>query len=126
MAKDSITLSPKYGVNPTMPICFFCGNERGDIALLGKLPGDEEAPKHIILDYEPCDSCCSHMEQGVTFIEVSEIPVVNGQPKINNTHYPTGRWGVLTEEAAQRIFEDKTLTKGKKNTYRYRISRKII
>lgn len=113
MAKDSITLSPKHGVNPTLPICFFCGNERGDIALLGKLPDDKEAPKYIILDYEPCDSCRSHMEQGITCIEVTDKITFNGQPTIDNTHYPTGRWCVITEEAAQRIFTDKNLVKGK-------------
>lgn len=23
-----ITLSPKYGVNPTIPVCFWCGEEK--------------------------------------------------------------------------------------------------
>ena len=36
---------------------FWCGKERGELALLGKLPGDAEAPKNVVLDYEPCDCC---------------------------------------------------------------------
>ena len=34
----SIRLSPAHGVNPTIPICFWCGNEKNEIALMGKLP----------------------------------------------------------------------------------------
>ncbi len=48
-----IKVSPKHGVNPTIPICFWCGEEKGEIALLGKLPGDAEAPRNMVLDYEP-------------------------------------------------------------------------
>ena len=57
---DSIKLSPKYGVNPTIPCCFFCGKEKNEIALLGKVgkrDEDIEAPMHMVIDYEPCDEC---------------------------------------------------------------------
>ena len=39
---NSIKISQKHGVNPTIPICFWCGKEKNEIALLGKLPGDAE------------------------------------------------------------------------------------
>ena len=47
-----IKVSPKHGLNPTIPICFWCGKERGEVALLGRLPGDAEAPKNVVLDYD--------------------------------------------------------------------------
>lgn len=32
---SGIKLSPKYGVNPTIPVCFWCGKEKNEIALMG-------------------------------------------------------------------------------------------
>ena len=52
-----IRLSDKHGVNPTMGVCMWCGEPTGEIALLGKLKGDVEAPRYSTLSYEPCDKC---------------------------------------------------------------------
>lgn len=44
---SGVKISPKYGVNPTIPCCFFCGKPKNEIALLGKIGGrgeDLEAP----------------------------------------------------------------------------------
>lgn len=54
MAKNSIKLSPKHGVNPSMLICPLCKKEQG-IALMGKLKNDEKAPLQIY--GEPCQEC---------------------------------------------------------------------
>lgn len=43
MSKN-IILSEKHGVNSSITVCPICGKEIG-IALLGKLKGDEEAPR---------------------------------------------------------------------------------
>ena len=94
-----IRLSEKHGVNPTMGICAFCGKETGEIALLGKLKGDKEAPRHTVLSYEPCDECKKQWAQGVAIIEVSRYPVTDGQPQIAEGAYPTGRVAVVREEA---------------------------
>ena len=40
---SSIKLSPKHGVNPTMGKCMRCGAPTNEIAMLGRLKGDEEA-----------------------------------------------------------------------------------
>ena len=32
-----IEISPKHGVNPTIPICFWFGEEKGEIVLLGRV-----------------------------------------------------------------------------------------
>ena len=34
---NAIKVSPKYGLNPTIPVCFWCGKERGEIALMGRM-----------------------------------------------------------------------------------------
>lgn len=43
---SSVRLHPKYGVNPTIPTCFWCGKDKNEIALLGAAY-KEEAPMHM-------------------------------------------------------------------------------
>lgn len=110
--KDAgIRLSKKYGVNPTIPICFWCGKEKNEIALLGHIGDgrkgeDIEAPRNMVLDYDPCMDCKRNMGLGVTVIEVSYVPIQSGMPAIQDDLYPTGRWCVIREDAADRIFGD--------------------
>lgn len=102
----SIRVSEKHGVNPSLLKCFFCGGDKG-IALLGRLKGDVEAPKEIVMDYEPCDKCKENMKLGVTLIEVSEIQPRDSRPPMNaqggKEVYPLGRWVVIKAEAFSRI-----------------------
>lgn len=109
---DSIKLSPKHGVNPCIPICFFCGKEKNEIALLGKLPNDKEAPRSAILNYEPCDECTKIMEQGVTILEALDKPIYPHIVPIQKDAYPTGRFCIITKEAANQIFTDRTFKTG--------------
>ena len=107
----SIRISPKYGVNPTIPVCFFCGEAKNEIALMGKVGGkgeDIEMPMHCVLDYEPCDKCKEEMAQGITLIGVAEQPTSENQTPIdaNRRLYPTGKWCVITEECTKRIFDE--------------------
>lgn len=90
-------LSPKHGVNPTIPHCFLCGEAKNEIILAGHLKGDAEAPKNMVWDKEPCDKCKEHMEMGIILISVR-----NGESGENP--YRTGGWIVLKEEAFRRIF----------------------
>ena len=94
-----ITLSKEHGVNPCIPVCFWCGEEKNEIAMLGKLPGDVEAPKSAVLDFEPCDKCKSFMDQGITLVGVTDKQPENGVPCIGEGLYPTGAWSVLKEES---------------------------
>ena len=107
---NGIKLSKKYGVNPTIPICFWCGEMKNEVALLGKLKGDIEAPHSCILDYEPCDECKKNMSMGVTLIGTTEKPIREDLPPIRDneteTLYPTGQWLVVTKEAAKRYFSE--------------------
>ena len=92
----SIRLSPKHGVNPSIMVCPICGKETG-VALLGRLKGDTEAPRHIP-DRIPCPECRKVLDQGGHFI----IEVRDGERGDNP--YRTGRLVGITHEAAERLF----------------------
>ena len=97
----SIRISPKYGVNPCIPVCFFCGEEKNEVALLGRIgkgTEDIEAPRHALLDYEPCEECLKKMTTGIALIEVSNTPNSDNQPPIIENAYPTGNWWVVDED----------------------------
>jgi hypothetical protein len=94
-----IRISEKHGVNPMIPTCFFCGKDKNEIVLLGRLPNDKEAPMHGVINKEPCDECKSFMEQGVILVSVKD-----GTDRDNP--YRTGGFVVITEDAAERIFGD--------------------
>jgi len=94
MGKNDIVLSPKHGVNPSLGVCFWCGEENGTVILPGKLKGDVEAPRYMCIDYEPCDKCKEQRARGITMIEV--------KPQQDTT--PTGRWVVMREGAFKELF----------------------
>ena len=101
---SSLRLHPKFGVNPTIPACFWCGKDKNEVALLGAAYKDE-APMRLVIDYDPCETCKGQMAQGVTLIEVSETksdtrPAIKTSPDI----YPTGAFAVIRPEAVENIF----------------------
>lgn len=107
---ESIKLSPKHGVNPTIPVCFWCGKEKNEVALMGYMKGkdgtDIAAPMHMVIDYEPCETCRKNMEQGFTLIEATSKPNATSNVEIQHGVYPTGRYAVLKREAAERVFNN--------------------
>lgn len=111
MASKSITMSPKYGVNPTIPVCFFCGEEKQEIALLGKLKGDVEAPHRMCLDYEPCEKCKQAFTQGILLVGVVTHPLPDNRPPIQENLYPTGSYMLVTESFIERFLADDVKTK---------------
>lgn len=120
MASNNITLSPKYGVNPTIPVCFWCGESKSEIALLGHIGDgrkheDFEAPRYSVINYEPCDKCRAQMAQGFTVMEATTKPNRVSSVEIQKGVYPTGRYVVLKNEAAERIFGD--LIKGNRKAF---------
>lgn len=106
---NSIKISEKYGLNPTIPCCFFCGEQKNEVSLLGRLDDpdkgeDIEAPRSAVLDYEPCDCCKDKFSQGVLFIEVTRRQPEDRRPAISKDEmgasvYPTGRHVVVKREA---------------------------
>ena len=55
MMGKSIRLHKDFGVNPTIPQCLYCGEDKNEVALLGAAYKGE-APMHMIIDRVPCDS----------------------------------------------------------------------
>lgn len=101
---SGIKISPKHGLNPTIPVCFWCGKQKNEIALMGRMKDDIEAPKNMVLDYVPCEECQSHMAMGVAVLEASDHPNTEGQPPMQKGVYPTSRFVVVTTECADRVF----------------------
>ena len=107
---DSIRLSPEHGVNPSVTVCFWCGIDMG-VALFGRIGNDdEEAPRRVVIDYEPCDECKKNRTQGFTFIEAVRGQDTNDKMPIGfdeeeNPVYPTGRFIIITLDAAKRILQ---------------------
>lgn len=68
MARESntIELSKKHGLNPSILHCFICGKETG-IALMGRLKGDAEAPRDVSNPNEICDDCRKMIDAGNKF-----------------------------------------------------------
>lgn len=92
-----IKVSEKYGVNPSMSICVIC-REPKEIILFGKLKGDIEAPREILMNIEPCKKCREkYLSKGVLLVENS---IDAKQPEI----HPTGRVIVITDDAYKKIF----------------------
>lgn len=96
--EHSIRLSPTHGINPAIPVCFYCGKEKNEVLLLGRLKGDVEAPRHAVWNKEPCGTCKGYMKQGIILISINEV-LSRDDPE---NPYRTGGWVVVTEEAIER------------------------
>ncbi len=106
MAKDYITLSDKHGVNPSLMQCFVCGKDVG-VALFGRMKGDQEAPRRVCLDQEPCDACREFMKLGIILISVDGE---RSKDDLKNP-YRTGGWVVVTEDYIRRTVTEPELLK---------------
>jgi hypothetical protein len=94
----NLRLHPKHGDNPAMPVCYFCHQETGEVALIGAAYNGE-APRHMIVSKEPCDQCKEHMTLGIVFA------VVNAGEKD-----PCGDIFVLTEDFVRRAVNEPMLS----------------
>ena len=102
-----IKISSKYGLNPSIPTCAFCGQPKNELVLFGKMGRrneDIEAPKNPIIDYEPCDKCKEMIGDNVLVIGVEDKGTKNIMP-IQNNLIPTGTWCVMPVESVVRIFQ---------------------
>lgn len=102
----SLRLSPKHDLNPCIPICFFCQEDKNEILLLGKCKGDAEAPRHAVFDKEPCDKCQEYMKQGIILISVAD----NQTGEALDNPYRTGGWCVVKQEFIERNISEPTLS----------------
>lgn len=112
-----LKLSPKYGLNPTVSVCFWCGEEKDEVALLGRIGDankgeDIEANIRTIIDYEPCPACIAKMSAGFLVVEATTSPNNTTSVPIRDGVYPTGRFVVIDPGIAHKIFKiDDDMTK---------------
>lgn len=93
--EDGILLSEEHGLNPSLIKCWLCGEDTGEIALLGKLPNDEKAPPYIVQKGHLCDRCKKALEEGnQAIIEVEDISEGKETPD-NPDKYRTGRMVIV-------------------------------
>lgn len=87
----SIKISKKHGVNPSIVKCIYCNQEIG-IALLGKLKGDEEAPKYCNMSPLPCAECIEKAtkEKKTYILETTDT--------VNPCENLTGRYTIVDAE----------------------------
>ena len=106
MKEPKITLSKKHGLNPAIPKCFYCGQDKNEIILAGKMKGDQQAPQGMIWDEQPCDKCMEFMKEGVILISVNEQLTTD----VKNP-YRTGGFAVVREEMIRRLVQPQQLAK---------------
>lgn len=103
----SLRLSSKHGVNPSLGMCFWCGESK-EVILFGHLPGDREAPKQVTLDYDPCKKCTEQFQQGILFFEATEQAQHENQRSLSGAEgkevYPTGTFVVIRREVVDGMF----------------------
>ena len=97
----------KKGLNPTIPLCPYCGEAKNEIMLTG-LEGEKWAEKngipggempmhiHIAGDVEPCDKC---KERGVAVVEVVS----------DDDKSMTGNRWLVKDDFIKRLVNDKNL-----------------
>lgn len=99
-------LSERHGVNPSISTCFYCGGDKNELVLCGRLKNDEQAPMKVVYDKEPCDKCKEYMAMGIIVISVKDGETDKENP------YRTGGWAVIREEVFNRIPDGKKILNG--------------
>lgn len=98
-----IRMSKKYGLNPSIGVCPVCGKENNELALLGRLPGDAEAPRRIATSI--CDECKKNFNDGM----IALIVVKNkyGTPVNMENAIRTGETIFLKKQVFKKDFVEK-------------------
>lgn len=97
-------ISKEHGLNPSLIVCFWCGEDTGELALFGaSYPKGAEAPMRTVRDYAPCPKCKETFATGILLVEASRTPIA-GRPELIEGIWPTGAHAVITEKAAKELF----------------------
>jgi hypothetical protein len=90
----TLSLHPRYGTNPTIPLCRCCLSPRREVVHMGNsIPG--QAPARAIVDRKLCPNCEAMVRGCVVLIEVA--PGEQGLPN----PWRTGRISAVTICAAK-------------------------
>lgn len=101
MTDVKIALHPEYGLNATIPQCFWCKKLKGGITPLGSTIEGKAEPVSV-LNYEPCEECKASMSAGISIIEV-DLAEKLMRPPIIVIAAPTGRWFTLPEQHFREV-----------------------
>ena len=115
---SGITLSPKYGLNPAVPKCYYCLQDKSEVVIPGRIDRrvpnrhgidkrevDIEAPRGAIWDMRPCSKCAAFMQKGVILISIrdtEEPPSAN--EKVIWNPFRTGGFAVMPDPLVQKVF----------------------
>ena len=97
-----LRLHPKHGVNPTVPICMFCGKDKSQVVLLGAAYKGE-APMHMLLDADPCEECQKKASEYV-FLAEAEVSA-EGKPRF------TGRGAMVRRSIVTMLFKPEAMAR---------------
>ena len=114
-----VRIHKKYGLNPTMTTCFYCGESK-DILLVGSATTEFKKvglsdydgrmnPNIGVIDKEPCSKCAKYMEQGIICISVKDDSVGSDNP------FRTGGWAVVKDSAFDTFLDRDILLNIKKS-----------
>ena len=85
----TVSIHPKYGLNLTQPICFYCGQSKDQLECLGA-SCEGKAPKYMTYDIYPCKDCEIKQRDHAVTLEFDEDDDGNMRP--------TGRWSAVRNE----------------------------
>lgn len=93
MSEKEITISEKHGLNPSLEVCFICGEDTGSILLFGKQKGDKKAPERCVSG-NICDKCKKAINDG--YVALIEARMTGNGPE------RLGRYVFIKREAINR------------------------
>jgi hypothetical protein len=108
LEEKDLKLHPEYGANPSMGVCFWCGEDDGRVLLLGYNGGAKASPR-TIAGYEPCAKCRERFATGVLLIEARKgNPYFDGQTPMDKDAdvYPSGTTAVVSDEEVRKIINE--------------------
>ena len=96
MAK-SIRLHKKYGLNPTIPLCFICRKPFNELILLGA-GYKERAPMYMVVGLRICEDCRAR------FLAIGVLCVQTDKESSQDKWRATGNYIVVSNDAWSRLF----------------------
>lgn len=100
-----VYLSRKHGINPAIPKCFVCGQDKNEIILAGCIGGfkDLKAPQGAVWNEDPCDKCKEQINKGFVALIIVKDGEREGMKTVNiregDNPYRTGEIKFVSRNA---------------------------